>query len=64
MASGTDAPPTNQTDRRISEDWKSHTARVVSSNGLLIVLLVWVIFLAVATDGFATRTNVLLRRRE
>ena len=38
--------------------------RTATTNGLLVVLLVWVMFLSLATDGFATRTNVLLVLRQ
>ncbi|GGM17526.1 ABC transporter permease [Nakamurella endophytica] len=38
--------------------------RLLTQNGLLVILLVWVVFLAVATDGFLTRTNVLLVLRQ
>ena len=44
--------------------WRSRGRRVVSGNALLVALLVWVVFLAFATDGFATRTNVLLVLRQ
>lgn len=39
-------------------------ARILSQNGLLLILLAWVVFLAIATDGFLTRTNVLLVLRQ
>ena len=44
--------------------WRRRGGRVVSGNALLFVLVVWVVFLAFATDGFATRTNVLLVLRQ
>ena len=44
--------------------WRHRGGRVVSGNALLVVLAVWVVFLAFATDGFATRTNVLLVLRQ
>lgn len=45
-------------------DWRGRLGRLATTNGLLVVLLVWVVFLAVATDGFATRTNLLLVLRQ
>ena len=44
--------------------FRTAAARLATSNGLLVVLLVWVVVLALATDGFATRTNVLLVLRQ
>lgn len=44
--------------------WGQRGGRLVSGNALLVVLVVWVVFLAFATDGFATRTNVLLVLRQ
>lgn len=44
--------------------WRSRGNRLLSSNALLGALVVWVVFLAFATDGFATRTNVLLVLRQ
>ena len=43
---------------------RSTVARTATTNGLLLVLIVWVVFLAVATEGFATRTNILLVLRQ
>lgn len=43
---------------------RSTVARTASTNGLFLVLIVWVVFLALATDGFATRTNILLVLRQ
>ena len=43
---------------------RTTAAQLLTSNGLLVVLLVWVVVLALATDGFATRTNVLLVLRQ
>lgn len=50
--------------RRTTAGWRSRSGRLLSGNALLVVLVVWVLFLAVATDGFATRTNVLLVLRQ
>ena len=48
-----------------ARDTAGRTAlRVVSQNGLLLILLVWVVFLAVATQGFFTDTNILLVLRQ
>ena len=44
--------------------WRTRGRRVVGGNALLVALLVWVVFLGFATDGFATRTNVLLVLRQ
>lgn len=44
--------------------WRTRLSRAANTNGLLVVLLVWVLFLSVATDGFATQTNVLLVLRQ
>lgn len=38
--------------------------RLLSQNGLLLILLVWVVFLAIATQGFFTDTNILLVLRQ
>lgn len=43
---------------------RSALARTANTNGLLVVLIVWVVFLSVATQGFATRTNILLVLRQ
>lgn len=37
---------------------------LLTQNGLLLVLLAWVTYLAIATDGFLTRTNILLVLRQ
>lgn len=59
MAVGSDvAAPAGLTE------WRGRLGRLVTANGLLVVLLVWVVFLAIATDGFATRTNLLLVLRQ
>ena len=51
--------------RRFDVDATRETVgRLFSQNGLLLILLVWVVFLAVATDGFFTRTNILLVLRQ
>lgn len=44
--------------------WRTRLARGASTNGLLVVLIVWVLFLTFATDGFASQTNVLLVLRQ
>lgn len=50
--------------RSAGRGWRHRGGRVVSGNALLVVLVVWVVFLAFATDGFATRTNILLVLRQ
>ena len=64
MAAAADAPPADRPGRPSGEGWGPRIGRILSNNGLLVVLLVWVVFLALATDGFATRTNVLLVLRQ
>lgn len=45
--------------------WTSDRARtLLTQNGILLVLLAWVSYLAIATSGFLTRTNILLVLRQ
>ncbi len=63
MASPTALRPEDAEDTA-PRQWRSTLARAATTNGLLVVLLIWVVILALATDGFATRTNILLVLRQ
>ena len=54
----------DEDQRAPSRQLAATLTRAATTNGLLVVLLIWVIILAVATDGFATRSNVLLVLRQ
>ncbi len=43
---------------------RSRLGSVLNQNGLLVILLAWVVYLSLATDGFLTRTNILLVLRQ
>lgn len=47
-----------------SPAWRARLSGRFTQNGLLLILLVSVAYLAIATDGFFTRTNILLVLRQ
>lgn len=47
-----------------SSSSRSAFAGLLSQNGLLLILFAWVVYLAVATDSFLSRTNILLVLRQ
>lgn len=56
--------PSTSGDTSTGDSKRGTALRLLSQNGLLLILLVWVLFLAIATQGFFTDTNILLVLRQ